>query len=335
MILGRHLIATGLLVAGIAAGCAADRPTIQQAAAQAPEPTATPATDPAPTPTPEPTPSPTPTPGPSFGEPAPNGRRAPAVPDDPAEVAALLTAAELTIRGEPTMGLDVADAGHLQQLVYRRWSARLDWDELILPTLPEAIRPAAELHLTARRAFREMPTTTGPATELPRWEIIAPASAEDLLAFYQEAAAETGIGWEYLAAINLVETGIGRIDGLSSAGAQGPMQFIDTTWSEIGEGDVNDPRDAIRAAARLLDQRGGPENMAQALFGYNNSDFYVTAVEAYATILRDEPATFAGFYNWEIYFFTERGDVWLPVGTRFDESTPVDDYIDSSPWAQP
>ncbi len=32
--------------------------------------------------------------------------------------------------------------------------------------------------------------------------------------------------WYYLAAINLIETRMGRIDGLSTAGAQGPMQFL-------------------------------------------------------------------------------------------------------------
>ena len=59
--------------------------------------------------------------------------------------------------------------------------------------------------------------------------------------------------------MNLVETGMGRIDGISVANAQGPMQFLPTTWAEagIGQGNIRDPHDAIQAAARYLVRRGG------------------------------------------------------------------------------
>jgi membrane-bound lytic murein transglycosylase B len=50
------------------------------------------------------------------------------------------------------------------------------------------------------------------------------------LAAYQAAEAKLAVSWEYLAAIHLVETGLGRIRGTSSAGAQGPMQFLPSTW---------------------------------------------------------------------------------------------------------
>ena len=63
---------------------------------------------------------------------------------------------------------------------------------------------------------------------------------------YRKAEAATGIPWEVLAAVNLVETGMGRIDGISVANAQGPMQFLPSTRAErgIGKGDIRDPHDA-------------------------------------------------------------------------------------------
>ena len=76
--------------------------------------------------------------------------------------------------------------------------------------------------------------------------------SEKLLYYYQKAEKLTGIEWEVLAAINLVETGMGRIAGVSVANAHGPMQFLKTTWQLPGigmGGDINDPHDSIQAAA--------------------------------------------------------------------------------------
>ena len=46
---------------------------------------------------------------------------------------------------------------------------------------------------------------------------IAPEPAQNLLTYYQKAESSTGIEWEVLAAVNLVETGMGRIDGIARA----------------------------------------------------------------------------------------------------------------------
>ncbi len=40
---------------------------------------------------------------------------------------------------------------------------------------------------------------------LPAWRIEPPAPADELLGYYRKAEAATGVGWNYLAAINLVE----------------------------------------------------------------------------------------------------------------------------------
>ena len=141
-------------------------------------------------------------------------------------------------------------------------------------------------HIAARREFLAM--HRGPASsQLPAWRIQAPAPAEELLKAYRSASIATGIDWEVLAAVNLVETGMGRIDGVSVANAQGPMQFLPTTWTEpgIGQGgDIRDPWDSIHAAARYLVRRGGLDDIRQGLWGYN--DHYGETVLHYAALLR-------------------------------------------------
>jgi hypothetical protein len=172
---------------------------------------------------------------------------------------------------------------------------------------------------------------------LPAWRIIAPEPAENLLAYYRKAEAATGIEWEVLAAVNLVETGMGRIDGISVANAQGPMQFLPTTWAEagIGQGNIRDPHDAIQAAARYLVRRGGLRDIRQGLWGYNNSDYYGRAVLLYASLMREDPLAYNGLYHWEIHFNAADGDLWLPVGYNQTQPITVKDYLSNHPTSRP
>ena len=150
-------------------------------------------------------------------------------------------------------------------------------------------------NVAARREFRSMHSTL--SDTLPAWRIVEPAPAEDLMRFYRDAEAAYDVGWEYLAAINLVETAMGRIRGTSVAGAQGPMQFIPTTWARWGRGDIDDPADSIMAAARYLASNGfarGPRGVANALFEYNNHPAYVRGVTAYAKVMERRPRAFLG-----------------------------------------
>lgn len=277
----------------------------------------------------EPTAVPTPRP------PAPSGRTAPSVAPDAERLAKQITEAEQGLRDPDATVEQLADYGHLQQVAYRKLGRADEWVSQVLAMLPNDVRVIADQHLAARLALRGLSSGYDAAESIPGWEIIEPEPPAALLGYYAEAEAQTGIEWEYLAAINLIETGMGRIRGLSSAGAQGPMQFIPTTWDEVGEGDVNNPRDAILAAGRYLVRRGGPEDMDAALWGYNNSDRYVETVSTYAELLRSDPTAFTGIYNWEIYFWSAAGDVWLPVGYRSEEPVPLDDYFTNAPWSVP
>ena len=266
---------------------------------------------------------------------APNGRAAPRAATSPAGLAAQIVGTERGLRDPATADSARPDLGHLNQLVYRTLSTKPEWDNAVLAAVPADLRPVVQTHLRARREFLEMRTTIGDT--VPDWEIVEPRPVTALLGYYKEAEATTGIGWQYLAAINLVETGLGRINGLSTAGAIGPMQFLQSTWNEkgIGQGDIRDPHDAIQAAARYLVRRGGPADMAKALQGYNNHGNYVRAVSAYADLFKDDERSFHVVYQWEIYYLSQIGDLWLPVGYRRPTTLAVADYVKQAPWSAP
>lgn len=298
------------------------------------EPTGTATAEPPPpTSTAEPTPAPTVVTRPA----APNGRTAPAVATSPEQLAAQITAAERGLADPDATMAERADWGHQHQVAIRKLGYEPEWDVEVFAALPPDLVDRTVLHVGARRALIDLSSGYDAADFIPAWEIVEPEPIDALLSHYRAAEEATGIEWEYLAAINLIETGMGRIRGLSSAGAQGPMQFLPTTWAEagIGEGDIEDPGDAIAAAARYLVRRGGPSDMNGAIWGYNNSDNYVTAVQAYASVLRADPAAYDAIYHWEIYFFTEQGDVWLPTGFRTDEVVDLADFLVANPWSEP
>jgi membrane-bound lytic murein transglycosylase B len=138
-----------------------------------------------------------------------------------------------------------------------------------------------------------------------------------LVGYYKEAEAQFGIRWQYLAAIHFVETRMGRIHGNSSAGAQGPMQFLPSTWAAYGGGgNIDDNRDAILAAGRFLAATGGVSDIGRALFAYNPSSHYVAAIEDYAGLLVADPRAYDGYYAWQVYVTTTAGTVRLPEGWR-------------------
>ncbi len=124
------------------------------------------------------------------------------------------------------------------------------------------------------------------------------APIAQLLGFYQSSGGRYGIHWTYLASINFIESDFGRVNGPSSAGAMGPMQFMPGTWASYGVGDVMSPRDSIEAAARYLNAMGGPGNMNRAIYRYNNDSDYVASVQGFAAALREDSGWLDRLYYW-------------------------------------
>lgn len=250
-------------------------------------------------------------------------------PTSPAELALALNEAEMMVRSAD----DPAPWGRRQQQLYRILSANRDWAAETIAAVDDSLRPAVELNWDARLNLSALVSSGSLSTILPAWSIRAPLPADELIGHYKAAEATTDIPWEYLAAINLVETRMGRIEGLSTAGATGPMQFLPSTWAECCEGDPTIDEDAILGAAVYLTIRGGPQDMTSAVRGYNNSTRYVNAVTAYANVLEADPAAYAGYHAWDVYFLSAAGLVRMPVG--YNETEPVDaaEWVAANPDA--
>ena len=123
-----------------------------------------------------------------------------------------------------------------------------------------------------------------------------------LRSYYKEASLRYGVDPSYLASINFIESNFGRVKDNSSAGAQGPMQFLPSTWTQYGQGgDIHDPHDSILAAARYLVRNGAPYNMRNAIFHYNLDYDYVDSVESFARAYRSNAGWLDRMYYWNTF----------------------------------
>lgn len=249
----------------------------------------------------------------------PPATRAPApdqpIPRDPDRLARevgrtdrrLDAAVDRWLDGETARGpapRDLALLALYQQRLYLLLTPRKQLQRATLGRLRGSVRAQATDILAARRSLQVL----NPPTRQRRFATGPALPAGVLLRLYRRAERRFDVDWRVLAAVNLVETGFNRIRSNSTAGAQGPMQFIPSTWSAYGMGgDIRDPEDAIMGAANYLRASGAPRDHRRALFAYNPSSLYVTAVSRYARRMRRDRRAFYVLYNWQIFVRTPMG----------------------------
>ncbi len=123
---------------------------------------------------------------------------------------------------------------------------------------------------------------------LVRQSVTAVAPPADFFSLYHAAALTCpGMPWQLLAAVGQIESGHGRDNGPSSAGAIGPMQFMPATFAAYavdgdrdGLADPWAPADSVYTAARYLcsNGAGSPAGLQRALLAYNHAQWYVDLV---------------------------------------------------------
>lgn len=133
----------------------------------------------------------------------------------------------------------------------------------------------------------------------------APVPADFRKLYVGSAKTCPGLSWTVLAAIGQVESGHGRNPSTSYAGAQGPMQFLPSTFAAYavdgdrdGDADIMDPADAIFSAAHYLCANGAGHDaggLQNAIWHYNHAQWYVDLVLKLAGELAGEqPSTTLG-----------------------------------------
>ncbi|HEX2088602.1 MAG TPA: transglycosylase SLT domain-containing protein [Actinomycetota bacterium] len=291
-----------------------------QEARTAPSPEAPPPSSAAPTVVPEPTPTLLPSPSVSPVPPQEKAfvpRPNAALPRSADRLARALAKVTRALRTSVTRWIRDGDINDrpprrvvLQALYQQRIYRVLMRDERLarrtFANLPARFRPGARANVAAGSRLLSLvtpisrPTTfkTGPAKP-----------AGTLLRWFREAERRFDVAWEVLAAVMYVESKFGKVKSTSTAGAQGPMQFLPSTWEQYGMGgDIQDPHDAILGAANYLHASGAPGDYRRALFAYNRSMAYVDAVLIHANEIRKDRRNYFIYYNWQVFVVTTKGD---------------------------
>ena len=242
-----------------------------------------------------------------------------ALPREPAQLAAAFTDTTRRLRatgwdGRGAVPNDFTLLALHHQRILRLMTERRRLGDAALDRLPRDVKGEARDTVLARREL-----ATIPRGRAPKVRVAKAAPANELRAYYAQAQRRFGIHWSTLAAINFVESAFGRVRSASEAGARGPMQFMPSTWAAYGAGgDINDPRDAILAAARYLKANGGGGD--RGLFAYNHSRAYVRAVKRFAQRMRRDERTFLTYYAWQVYVRTPGGGTRRITGPKTDSA---------------
>jgi hypothetical protein len=122
-----------------------------------------------------------------------------------------------------------------------------------------------------------------------------------VIPIYQAAGIQYDVPWQILAAVNEIETDYGRNLSISTAGAEGWMQFMPATWKQWGVdangdgvADPYNPVDAIFSAAKYLSAAGASKSLPKAIYAYNHAWWYVDSVLLRAKLIGGMPDKLVG-----------------------------------------
>lgn len=232
--------------------------------------------------------------------------------DSPAALADEIVLAEQTVRDAASDELSTEAASRYLQLAYRKVATNPVLRVPVFEAVQPSLRRTVEQNVQATESLL---AGLQPQSVFPEWVISDPEPAERLQAYYQEAQTLYGVEWTYLAAIHLIKTRMGRINVAASARAQGPMQFLPSTWERYGSGgDIRSNRDSILAAARLLAANSSGNDVSAGLRVYDRSDGFVLAATLFADVMRSSPRSYLAYYSWQVIYSHKDGLFVLPVG---------------------
>ncbi|MFC4121176.1 lytic transglycosylase domain-containing protein [Nonomuraea zeae] len=207
-------------------------------------------------------------------------------------------------KGRPPAALELL-ALH-QQRIYRYAARHPKVATKAFARLPAALAAEAKDNTAA---IRELLALARPIKPSAIFKVQSPRPAAELLGYFKRAERRFGVEWEVLAAVMFAETKFGRVRSASYVGAQGPMQFMPATWKAYGlGGDIQDPRDAVMAAANYLRASGAPRDYQRALHAYNPSQAYVDAILLHARQIKRDARNYYAYYNWQVFVLTTAGE---------------------------
>jgi len=156
-----------------------------------------------------------------------------------------------------------------------------------VPTPSDAPPPPLPLLQPAGTASVTSPTEQSADTTAVAARLSDAGLNPNFAALYLATQHATGTPWQLLAAVHKVETNqSGNTTRTSSAGAEGPMQFMPGTFNRYaidGDGngarDITNVTDAVYTAGRYLATGGAAHGQySAALYNYNHSWSYVSTV---------------------------------------------------------
>jgi membrane-bound lytic murein transglycosylase B len=235
------------------------------------------------------------------------------IPREPAALARTLVDTKIELgnavddwvaRGEPRPSSDVTLDALYDQRIELLLTRNPRLARATLKLVPAGIARQVQTNLAAKRELWRLT----PLTHRRRFRTGPALPATTLLRYYRQAERRFGARWNLLAAVNFVESAFNKLRSNSAAGAQGPMQFVPSTWRAYGlGGDVRDAHDAILGAANYLHANGAPRDNRRALYRYNPSPLYVDAVLRYAREIRNDRRAFYEYYARQVFVRTPSG----------------------------